>query len=181
MFYHEGQKLGCRPKKSVYGFKQVSIQLYLKFDNIFSNCRFKKNMDPTMIIWYYCDARHRAGPGRDRWIENHAETPARVSFVTYLNLVTPERLPPFSSSAQRAELGEKKIRVPRDISVLCRCRAPGWRDERQRSMAGSPVAEIFFFFVANYSSTTHGENIKRVVWALPSRPGSSGCACLDSS
>lgn len=32
------------------------------------------------------------------------------------------------------------------------------------------LPRFFFFFVANYSSTTHGENIKRVVWASGTTP-----------
>lgn len=49
---------------------------------------------------------------------------------------------------------------------------PPGDETRERPMAASLVGEnlLVFFFVANYSSTTQWENIKRVVWDSDTTP-----------
>jgi hypothetical protein len=43
------EHMGCRLKKSIYGLKQASRQLYLKFDGIIKKFGFKKNVEDNYI------------------------------------------------------------------------------------------------------------------------------------
>jgi hypothetical protein len=45
----EKEMMGRRLKKSIYGLKQASRQLYLKFDRTIKNFGFKKNVEDNCV------------------------------------------------------------------------------------------------------------------------------------
>jgi hypothetical protein len=49
--------MGCRLKKSIYGFKQASRQWYLKFDRIIRKFGFKENIEDNCVYTKFKNGR----------------------------------------------------------------------------------------------------------------------------